>query len=270
MDHFNNKVVWITGASAGIGEAIARALARRGARLILSARRVDELKRVALETGLDAKNYLILPLDVTDYQAYPRLTEQVISQFGQIDYLFNNAGISTRALAVDSPVDVDRRVMDINYFGSIALSKAVLPGMIARQSGHIIVTSSVMGCFSTPMRSAYAASKHALHGFYNSLRMEVHGHNVHVTILCPGYIKTDISVNALTASGEKFNKMSKKQAAGMDPNELAEKVLKAIRKKRREATFGGSEIFGIYFNKFLPGLLAKKLRKMLDQDSFTQ
>ncbi len=270
MDHFENKVAWITGASAGIGEAIAKALAVKGAKLVLSARRVNELERVAKETLLPESDVLILPLDMTDYTHYEEAVNQVMKRFGQIDYLFNNAGVSSRALAVSTPIEVDQRMMDINYFGSIALAKAVLPVMINQQSGHLIVTSSVMGCFSTPMRSAYAASKHALHGFYNALREEVYPDHIHVTIICPGYIKTEISVNALTETGEKFNQMSKKQAAGMDPEVMAEKVLKAITKKRRQAAFGGKELLGIYFNKFFPRLMAKQLRKMQEQNSFTQ
>ncbi len=225
---YKNKVVWITGASSGIGEAIAIEAAKQGARLVLSARREDELKRVAKTTQLPESQYMITPIDMLQHDDFEKLTKDVIAKFGQIDYLFNNAGVSSRQLAAETPVEVDKRIMDINYFGSIALTKQVIPYMIQRKSGHIVVTSSVVGYFSTPMRSAYAASKHALHGFYNSLRDEVHTENIGVTILGPGYIRTEISVNALTADGEKFNKMSVKQANGMEPSELAKRVLKKL------------------------------------------
>ncbi|MCK5821767.1 MAG: SDR family oxidoreductase [Bacteroidales bacterium] len=270
MKQFSDQIFWITGASAGIGEAIAKEAASQGAKLVLSARRVDELERVAKECKLSDNQYLILPMDISQYKDFSTLVGIVIKKFGRIDYLFNNAGVSTRALASETPIEVDKRVMDINYFGSIALTKAVLPYMTQQKKGHIIVTSSVVGYFATPMRSAYAASKHALHGFYNALREEVHTDNIIITILCPGYIKTNISINALKADGEKFNKMSVNQSAGMDPNELAKRVLKSIKKNRRSINIGGSELFGIYLNRFAPGLLSKILRKKQSKNSFTQ
>lgn len=270
MSHFSGKTVWITGASAGIGEAIAKEAANQGANLILSARREAELKRVATECKIPEDRILILPIDITQYDNFASIAKQVIDKFGRIDYLFNNAGISTRALASETPVEIDKQVMEINYFGSIALTKAVLPYMSNQKDGHIIVTSSVVGYFATPMRSAYSASKHALHGFYNALREEVFNENIRVTILCPGYIKTNISINALKSDGKKFNKMSKNQAGGMDADILAKKVLIGIKKNRRSINIGGSEIMGIYLNRYVPKLFSKLLRKMQSKDSFTQ
>lgn len=270
MKQFSGKIVWITGASAGIGEALAKAAAREGAKLVLSARRVKELERVVKECNIRADDYLILPMDMIETDGYPTMAQKVYDHFGSIDYLFSNAGVTSRALAVETAMDVDREIMDINYFGSIAITKAVLPYMIKQNSGHLVVTSSVIGCFSTPMRSAYAASKHALHGFYNALREEVYDNKIKVTILCPGYIRTSISLNALTASGEKFNRMSKKQANGMDPDVFVKKVFKAVKKGRRQASIGGGELIGVYLYKFFPGLLSSLLRKMQKKDSFTQ
>ncbi len=267
---YKNKVVWITGASSGIGEAIAIEAAKQGARLVLSARREEELRRVAQATQLTEDQYLIMPIDMLLHDNFEKLTKDVIAKFGQIDFLFNNAGVSSRQLAAETPVEVDKRIMDINYFGSIALTKQVIPYMIQRKSGHIVVTSSVVGYFSTPMRSAYAASKHALHGFYNSLRDEVYTENIGVTILCPGYIRTEISVNALTADGEKFNKMSVKQANGMEPAELAKRVLKKLKRNRRSINIGGSELLGIYLSRFVPALFSKIMRNMQSKSSFTQ
>lgn len=268
MQSFTNQVVWISGASAGIGESLAREFARRGAKLVLSARRMEELQRVALESGLPSDNILIIPMDMENYQGFPDLVKEVIDKFGRIDYLFNNAGVSSRALAIDTPVEIDKKMMDINYLGHVALTKAVLPHMIKAKKGHIVVTSSVVGKFGTPLRSAYAASKHALHGFFDTLREELWDFNVKVTILCPGYIRTDVSLNALTSNGEKFNKMSKFQAGGMDPATLANKIIKAVLKNKREASFGGSEIIGIYLHKFFPRLLYRKLRAMQAKNTF--
>ncbi len=268
MAKLTDQVVWITGASGGIGEAIAKECASQGANLVLSSRRRKELKRVAKETGLSEKRFLILPMDMEDYEDFKDLVNMVINKFGKIDYLFNNAGVSSRALAIETPVSIDKKMMDINYLGHVALTKAVLPFMISSQKGHIIVTSSVTGKFGTPLRSAYAAGKHALHGFFDTLREELWDYNIKVTIICPGYIKTNVSVNAFTASGGKFNKMSKFQDAGMDPNILARKVIRDVLKGKRETTYGGKEIIGVYLHKFFPRMLYRKLRKMQEGNTF--
>ena len=268
MPKLTDQVVWITGASSGIGKAIAEECALNGANLILSSRRKEELERVARETGLPEKRFLIVPMDMENYDDFDNLVKIVIDKFGKIDYLFNNAGVSSRALAIETPVSIDKKMMDINFLGHVALTKAILPFMIKSGKGNITVTSSVTGKFGTPMRSAYAAAKHALHGFFDTLREELWEYNIKVTIICPGYIKTDVSLNALTASGGKFNKMSKFQNAGMDPKILARKVVKDVLKGKRETTYGGSEILGIYLHKFFPRLLYRKLRKMQEGNKF--
>ncbi len=268
MQKLLNQIVWITGASSGIGESLAKACAREGAKVVLSARRIDELQRVARETGLPESDFMVVPMDMEIYDNFPHLVQQVMARFGKIDYLFNNAGVSSRALAIETPVAIDKKMMDINYLGHVALTKAILPHMISSRKGHIIITSSVVGKFGTPLRSAYAGPKHALHGFFDTLREELWDYNIKVTILCPGYIRTDVSVNALNSKGEKFNRMSKFQAAGMDPDILANKVIKAVIKGKREATFGGKEILGIYLHKFFPRLLYKKLRSMQAKNTF--
>ena len=183
MQKLKDKVVWITGASAGIGEAIALECARQGASLVLSARRREELERVAALAGLKDDRILILEMDMREFSKAPELTGTVIKKFGRVDYLFNNAGMSARALAVETDLEIDSKLMDINYLGHVALTKAVLPHMIENGFGHIVVTSSVTGKFGTPLRSAYAAPKHALHGFFNSLREEVYPKNIDITII---------------------------------------------------------------------------------------
>jgi len=228
MKTLKDKTVWITGASSGIGESLAIICAREGANLVLTARREEELRRVALKTGLPDESILILPADLYRFEQANSLTDQVMARFGRIDVLFNNAGISSRALAVESPIEIDRKVMDIDYFSVVALTKAVLPVMIKQKSGHLVVTSSVMGKIGTPLRSAYAAAKHALHGFFDSLREEIADDGINITMVCPGYIRTQVSVNAITPNGEKFNKMSKNQQKGIDPLVLAKKMVKAL------------------------------------------
>lgn len=270
MKKLIDQTVWITGASAGIGEALAKAFAAEGANLVLSARRIEELNRVASETGLPDEKILILPFDVSDHGLAGDLVNQVLERFGKIDILFNNAGISSRALVMDSPIAIDKKVMDINFFGPVALTKAVLPHMAARKQGHIAVTSSVMGKFGTPLRSAYSASKHALHGFFDTLREEVGDLGIKVTIVCPGYIHTQVSVNAITANGGKFNKMSRFQEKGANPDKLARKVVRAIKNEKREIKYGGIEILGLYLFRFSPGLLYKYLKTQHRKNSFSE
>lgn len=268
MKSLKGKTVWITGASSGIGEALAIQCAHEGANLVLTARREEELKKVAAKTGLSDKSVLILPADLYEYNQVDLLTEQVIARFGTIDVLFNNAGISSRALAIESPVAIDQKVMDIDYFSVIALTKSVLPHMIRQNSGHIVVTSSVVGKIGTPLRSAYAAAKHALHGFFDSIRQEVIDYGINITIVCPGYIHTQVSVNAITPSGEKFNKMSHNQQKGIDPLVMASKMIKAVYKNKSELIYGGKEVFGIYLYRFAPRLLNLYLHQQHKKNRF--
>lgn len=260
MDPFFQKVIWITGASSGIGEAMALALSRRGARLILSARRADELQRVATQTGLPASDILVLPLDMTDTTSLPAHVDTVIKQFGRIDFVFQNAGITQRCAVVDTELAVYERLMNVNFFGVVALTKAVLPHMLKQGNGHFVVTSSVAGKIGTKQRSGYCASKHALHGFFDALRAETQDAGLHVTIVCPGYIRTPISLHALGADGQVHGRMDENQQQGMAPEEFAQRLVNAVTHKKEEVYIGGSETYGIYLKRFLPGLLSKILR----------
>ncbi|MCU0433986.1 MAG: SDR family oxidoreductase [Bacteroidia bacterium] len=258
---FANKVVWITGASSGIGEALAVEFARQGATLVLSSRRQTELERVQQACGLGADRCLILPLDLADTSEVDALTQQVVKTFGRIDVLVNNGGISQRALAKDAPVEIDRRIMEVNFFGQIALTKSVLPVMLAQRSGHIVVMSSIAGKFGFWYRTAYSASKHALHGFFESLRMEVEGEGLQVLIACPGKIRTDISLHALRPDGTAHNVMDKSQELGMPADECARQIIVAMKKGKEEVLIGGREIKAVWIKRHFPGLFAKIIRK---------
>jgi dehydrogenase/reductase SDR family protein 7B len=258
--NFDQKVVWITGASSGIGEHLAYAFSKAGARLILSSRKEKELERVK-SNCTNPEMVRIIPLDVTNFDEVPSVAQQAISAFGQLDYLINNAGISQRASVKDTHLSVDQRIMDVNFIGTVAVTKAVLPHFLSRQTGHFVVISSVMGKLGTPMRSAYAASKHALHGFFDCLRAEVYDDNVKVTIICPGYVQTNVSINALTGDGSKNNSMNKTTAAGLTPEDFANKALTAIARQREEIYIGKKEILGIYIKRFFPKLINKIVRK---------
>lgn len=261
MNSYQHKTVWITGASSGIGRALAIELSKQGANLILSARNNEKL----IETRSlceDIKKVKILQLDLADYESLEDKTKEALSLFGGLDMLINNGGISQRGLAAETPLSVDKKILDINYLGTVALSKAVLPYFIVKKAGQIAVTSSVVGKFGSPVRTTYAASKHALHGFFDSLRAEVHEYNIGITIVCPGPINTSISENALTASGEKQGVKNEAIANGIAPEVLAKKYIKALRKNKREAWIGKKEVFAIYVKRFFPGLFARIIRNV--------
>lgn len=262
MSDLNNKVVWITGASAGIGAALARASAAQGARLVLSARRTAELEKVAAGIGLPAQDVLVLPLDLLDTASFAEKVKAVRTRFGRVDLVIHNAGISQRSLVRDTTYEVDRRIMEVNFLGTAALTKAVLPTMLEQGGGQFAVVSSLVGKFGTPLRSAYSASKHALHGYFDSLRAELWRENIAVTIVCPGFIRTEVSVNALTGDGSPQNRMDNATSNGMDPDRFARKMLRAVARKRREVYIGGFEVRAVYLKRFVPGLFAQRIRKV--------
>ena len=259
---FQNKVVWITGASSGIGEALAYELARQQAITILSSNQPKELERVKKHYDKIGGEGYIQYLDITAMDKMESITKSLIEKFGRIDVLINNAGISQRALAMETPLAVDRKIMEIDYFGTIALTKTVLPYMIKEKSGYIAVTSSISGKFGFPLRSAYAAAKHALHGFFETLRSEVYDENIKVLIAFPGRVKTNISLHALTKDGTAHGKMDEGQNTGISAQKCAKKYLKAIRKDKKEVLIGSTELLMVYIHKFFPKIFYKLARKI--------
>ncbi len=257
--YFSQKVVWVTGASSGVGEALVYAFAQAGAKLIISARREEELFRV--KKNIPIADVKILCLDLEKHDELPDKAQKALSFFGHIDILFNNGGISQRSLAKDTLTEVDKRLMNINYFGAVILTKAILPSMLSRKSGHIVVMSSLTGKFGTPLRSAYSASKHALHGFFDSLRAEIYSDNLNVTIICSGYIRTNIARNAVLGDGSAQLANDPGVENGMTPEQFAQKALLAITKQKNELLLGGKERFGVYLKRFVPNLFAKIIRK---------
>lgn len=259
MSFYNNKVVWITGGSSGIGEAMTKQLNASGAKVIISARRIEELNRVKNACKFP-ENVECVILDVTDVQAVNQVAINLLEKYNKIDISILNAGVSQRSLAADTLLSVDRRIMNINYFGAISVAKALLPNMLQHQLGHFVAISSLSGKFGVPLRTAYSASKHALHGFFDALRAEVFEHNIKVTLICPGFIKTNISVNALVGQGQKHGIMDENQNKGLTPEQAAKKILSAVEKGKREVAFGGTEAIAVYLKRFFPGILARILR----------
>lgn len=251
-----NKTIWITGASSGIGEALAYAYAAEGANLILSSRRRKVLNQVAEQCYKKGANKVqIVPLDLAEHDKIPELIEARLQSVNSIDILINNGGISQRSSVVDTSLAVDKRIFDVNFFGAVAMTKAILPQMLRQNSGRIVIISSVAGKVSTPLRSAYAASKHALHGFYDALRYELKNTNISVTLICPGYVNTHLSINALTKDGSIHGKMDDNQRNGMDASQFCKKAMYAIEKGQDEAIIGGFESLGVYLKRFFPSIL---------------
>ena len=262
MITIKNKTVWITGASSGIGEALAYQFSKEGAKLVLSARRESELQRVAKATGLSEKDLLVLPMDMLKFEHFPEKVKTVVEHFGQIDFVVQNAGISQRSYVKDTKFQVYRDLFELDFFSVVAFTQALLPHFTERKSGHFVVISSIAGKIGVPLRGGYGAAKHAIIAFFDSLRAEVWQDNIRVTTICPGYILTQISVNALDATGNKHGKMDDNQAKGMTAEVFAMKALKAIKNNKKEVYIGGFyEVFGVYLKRFLPSLVYRMVRK---------
>lgn len=264
------KVVWITGASSGIGEALAKAFAAEGAKVVLSARRENELQRVLSsceEINPAVSGHMVLPLDVTDHAALPGVVQAVRDGPGRVDMLINNAGISQRSLCVDTDMAVYRQIMDVDVLGQIALTQAVLPLMLEQGSGHIAVTSSVAGKIGVPYRTGYCAAKHAVIGFYDALRGEVAHRGIKVSTIVPGYVQTNISVHALKGDGKEFGYVDEKIAGGMDVDRCAKVILKGLRKGKPEIPVGkGFEMHALWIKRLFPGFVFKKAADMVKKD----
>ncbi|HUR57589.1 MAG TPA: SDR family oxidoreductase [Opitutaceae bacterium] len=257
---FGGKVVWITGASSGIGEQLALGFARAGARLVLSSRRRDELERVRLACERAAE-HLVLPLDLARSETFAPATASVLARFGHVDIVLNNGGVSQRGLAIETAPEVERALMEVNYFGPVALTKAVLPAMLSRRAGHVVVVSSVMGYVGTPGRSTYAAAKHALHGYFDCLRTEVWRHGIRVTLACPGYVQTAVSDNALGPDGRKHGRTDRTHVGSMPADACAAAIMRGIARGREEV-YVGREAAAIYIRRFAPWIYSQLARRM--------
>lgn len=256
----SKSVVWITGASSGIGEASAKKFAKEGYQVIISARNETELNRVKSEC-INLSEIMVMPLDLIQIDSFEDKVREAISFFGKVDIVLHNGGISQRSLIKETGLEVDRKLMEVNFFGTVALTKAILPHFIARKSGQFAVVSSLVGKFGSPYRSSYAASKHALHGFFDTLRAEHFQDNIFVTMICPGFIRTNVSINAITADGSSLGKMDEAQEKGMSPADCAAKIFSAITQKKEEVNIGGKETIAVYVKRFFPGIFSKFIKK---------
>ncbi|GAB6020439.1 hypothetical protein CHUAL_003132 [Chamberlinius hualienensis] len=228
-----DKVVLITGANSGLGEALAHVFYNAGCKVILAARRIDQLERVqgellASEPPVVCHHPVILSLDLSELKSIEEKTNEALKFHGRVDILVNNSGISSRGTAMDTAIDVDLRLMVVNYLGHIALTKCLLRSMQRQQSGHIVAVNSIQGKIAIPYRSSYAASKHAMSAFFDCLRAEVSADNIKVTVAYPGYINTNLSINAMKEDGTKHGVMDSTIAGGVSSKVAAERIVSAI------------------------------------------
>lgn len=260
MKESKEKVIWITGASSGIGEALTYAYSKNGYNIIISSRNKEALENVKNKATKPNSIY-VLPLDISQMATLPEKTEEALAAFGTITILINNAGVSQRSLVIDTPMEVYQKLMEINYLGTVALTKALLPHFIEQKKGRFVVVSSLMGKFSSPYRSGYCGTKHALHGFFDALRMEHEKDGIGVTLICPGFVQTNVAKNALTADGSAQNKEDEATKNGLPVAMFASRMIQAIESQKFEAYIGEKEILGIYVKRFFPKLLHRLILK---------
>jgi dehydrogenase/reductase SDR family protein 7B len=258
--NFNDKTCWITGASSGIGAAIAHSLNDMGANLILSARNHEGLESVKKACPYPGK-IRILPCDLENIQLLPAVALKAWGLFQGIDHVFLNAGMAVRDMIINTDMEMVRKVMNINFFSNVILSKTLLPLMRLRGHGCFVVTSSLSGKFGIPQLGAYSASKHALHGFFETLRAEYENDGIKVTMITAGLINTNITLNALKGNGSMYGKMQKSISAGISAENCARQVIKAVARGKCEALVGGVEKYSVLIKRFFPGLLRMGITK---------
>ncbi|WP_347841057.1 SDR family NAD(P)-dependent oxidoreductase [uncultured Draconibacterium sp.] len=251
---FTGKTIWITGASSGIGKAVAIELSAYDVKLILSGRNEQALKETERQCTQNGCSAIVLPFDLGNEQSVKNAADYIYKNKIKLDALYQFGGISQRSFVHETPVSVDRKIFEINYFGTIALTKLVLPEMIKNGGGHLAVTSSIVGKFGFPYRSSYSASKQALHGFFESLRAENTKNNIRVSVIIPGRIKTNISVNAVNKDGKTHSKMDEGQDTGMAAEKCAKIICRKLKKEKKEILVGGTEVVMVHIRRFLPRL----------------
>ena len=261
MKDFKNKIVWITGASDGIGKEMAIQMAKEGAKIILTARNVEKLN--AVKTILTGDEHWVYPMDLLNVDEIPKTVNDVLEKIGSVDILVNNAGISQRSLATETLIDVDRKIMELDYFAVVALTKSVLPQMQKRKSGLIITMSSVAGKIGVPMRTAYCGAKHAVIGFMDALRAETHADNIKVMVVTPGPVQTNISKNALEGDGKKHNVIDPLIANGIPVDVCVQKIIKGIKNNTPELLIGNRKTkLAVYARRFYPKFLFNAMAKI--------
>lgn len=263
--NFQGRTFWITGASSGMGKTTAIELAKYQTHLIISGRNEEELKKTASEIEKAGSSVQIEILNMADIQSVEVTAQKILSSGVKIDGLYQFAGISQRSLVNETPLENDRKIMEVNFFGTVALAKEILPHMIENGGGQLAATSSIVGKFGFPYRSAYSASKQALHGFFESLLAENSQYGVKVSMIIPGRVQTNISKFALEKDGSEHGKLDPGQANGITVKKAAKLIVNGLKKEKKEIWVGGSEMIMLHIRRFLPHLyyrLASRIKPM--------
>ncbi|EPX3766382.1 SDR family NAD(P)-dependent oxidoreductase [Acinetobacter baumannii] len=261
LDTLQNKVVWITGASSGLGKSLAGEFALQGVQVILTSRRFEELEEVRVGL-LHPDQHLSVVADITNQQQVQEAYEQILKAKGRIDWLINNAGLSQRALIQDTTMETERAIMEVDYFSQVALTKTVLPTMLKQKSGRVVFVSSVAGLLGTQYRASYSAAKAAIHMWANSLRAEVSDQGVEVSVIFPGFVKTNVSFNALNGAGQPQGHQDEAIENGLEADVFAEQSVKALMQGQEYIVVGGTkEKLGVMVSRMSPKLLYKMIRK---------
>ena len=259
---FAHKVVWITGASSGLGEALAKAFAAQDAQVILTARRAEVLEQVR-QSLKHPERHMVLPADVTNEADIRHAYQEVLKHKGRIDLLINNAGLSQRALIRETTMQTERAIMEVDYFSQVFLTKTVLPTFLTQKTGRIVFISSVAGLLGTQYRATYSAAKAAIHLWANSLRAEVAEHGVQVSVVFPGFVKTNVSFNALNGEGKPQGHQDSAIENGLDADEFAQLVVSALAQGQEYVVVGGlKEKLGVLVSRLSPSMLYKMIRNM--------
>ena len=262
LKNLENKVVWITGASSGLGKALARECALQGAQVILTSRRYEELEQVRVGL-LKPDQHLSIAADISNETQVQEAYQQVLAAKGRIDWLINNAGLSQRALIQDTTMHTERAIMEVDYFSQVFLTKTILPTLLQQKSGRVVFVSSVAGLLGTQYRASYSAAKAAIHMWANSLRAEVAQQGVDVSVIFPGFVKTNVSFNALNGAGQPQGYQDDAIENGLDADVFAEQVVKSLMAGDEYIVVGGKkEQLGVLVSRLSPSLLYKMIRKM--------
>jgi len=256
------KTIWITGASSGIGESLSIEAVKKGAYVILSARNINKLENLQQRLEkISPGSATIMPMDVTKKEDIEKSVETITRTHERIDILINNAGVSQRSLVVETPVEVDRKILETDFFGAVTLTKALLPYMIKQGGGQLVAISSMTGLYGFPMRSAYSAAKHALRGFFETAALELWNDNIKVTLVYPGRVHTDITLYCLDKDGKPYGIMDPGQLKGIPVEICAKRIIRAVERNKKKLLLGTGEIFLYYMKKFIPPIFYLIARK---------
>ena len=258
--YFSNKRVWITGASSGIGKEVALQLADVTSQLIISGRNTETLEALRVHCKFPEK-VMVVVMDQSSPESVQQACDMVFSGRDTVDVVFCNGGVSQRALSLDTSEEVERHIFETNYFSQIQIAKRAAQSMDSSKGLHLVVTSSLLGKWGFPLRSSYAASKHALHGYFDSLRMETKESGLRITLVLPGFINTPISKNAMIEDGTLSATMDTNQADGISAFSCAQKIVAGVAAGKKEFSVGGKETLGLLFRRFVPQWFDKMLQR---------